>query len=559
MSTQNDQQQPSESAPVVLVILDGWGIGREEPGNAVLAARTPVLDRLWRDYPHATLTTSGEAVGLPAGQMGNSEVGHLNLGAGFVVYQWITRIDRAIADGTFFGNPAFVAAMDRAKTNGKTLHLLGLVSEGGVHSHTRHLVALLELAKRRGLDSVAIHAFTDGRDTPPTSGQRFLADLEDAINRIGVGRIATVSGRYYAMDRDKRWDRTERAYNAIVEGQGPVAQTAEEAITGSYEAGVTDEFIAPTVIVPAGGTPTAIQPGDELIMFDFRADRMRQITQAITLPDFTGFPRERVVAGKCGVTTTTRYEEGLPVTVAFEPHDVVNPVAKVISEAGLRQFHCAETEKYAHVTFFFNGGREAPFEGEDRTLIPSPKVATYDLQPEMSAAGVTDAVIGAVESGKYAFVIVNYANCDMVGHTGVFEAAVKAVETVDHCLGRVVDATLAQGGQLLITADHGNAEEMIDRATGGPMTAHTTNPVEVVLVTPDDHPRRHQPLAQRCILSSAGRTVIELLGLTCPPEMTSPSLLEPESDNSSAPSDSSAIDSLRLMHIAQMVAGHALG
>jgi 2,3-bisphosphoglycerate-independent phosphoglycerate mutase len=515
----------SGSRPVVLVILDGWGIGRDEPGNAVLAARTPTIDRLLAKYPHATLRCSGEDVGLPAGQMGNSEVGHLNLGAGFIVYQWITRIDRAIADGSFFGNPALIAAVDGCRERGSTLHLMGLIGDGGVHAHSRHLVALLELAKGRELERLAVHAFTDGRDTSPTSGLGFVDEIERQLALLGVGRIATVSGRYYAMDRDRRWERTSLAYEAIVDGQGSIARSAHDAIEASYAAGTTDEFILPTVIGDEWHPPMRLEPGDEVIYFNFRSDRGRQLTEALSVPDFQGFERARVVAGLCPVTTMTRYEAGLPVTVAFEPHDIVFPVARVVSDAGLKQFHCAETEKYAHVTFFFNGGREEPFPGEERRLIPSPKVATYDLQPEMSAGGVTDAVVDAVGSGRFDFVIVNFANCDMVGHTGVFSAAVAAVETADTCLGRVLEAVAAVGGVAIVTADHGNAEEMIDRETGGPMTAHTTNPVWVVLVTPEGHPLRNVELRPDGILSAVAPTVLRLLGLAVPADMTTPALI----------------------------------
>jgi 2,3-bisphosphoglycerate-independent phosphoglycerate mutase len=523
MSNRQAVNQPAGA--VVLVVLDGWGIGRDEPGNAVLAARTPVMNRLWSTYPHATLRTSGEAVGLPEGQMGNSEVGHLNLGAGFVVYQWITRIDRSIADGSFFENDAIRTAMDRARTNGSTLHLAGLIGDGGVHAHTRHLLALLRMAKDRAVDKVKIHAFTDGRDTSPTSGMAFAETIEHACAEIGIGEVASVSGRYYAMDRDNRWPRTARAYAAMVRGKGATAASATEAIKRSYDQGVTDEFIEPTVIVSSDSPPSGIQPGDEIITFNFRADRMRQITKALCLEDFDGFARERVVAQVCPVTTMTRYEEGLPVTVAFEPHDVVNPVARVISEAGLHQLHCAETEKYAHVTFFFNGGREEPFPGEDRALVPSPKVATYDLQPEMSAVGVTDRVVESLNTGAHDFIIVNYANGDMVGHTGDFEAAVTAIETVDSCLGRVVEAALARNGSLLVTADHGNAEEMIDRATGQPMTAHTTNAVPVILITPEADPQRRSHLREDGILCAVAPTVLNLLRLETPPEMTEPPLI----------------------------------
>jgi 2,3-bisphosphoglycerate-independent phosphoglycerate mutase len=513
--------------PVVLVILDGWGIGRDEPGNAVLAAETPTMDRLLATYPRATLLTSGEAVGLPEGQMGNSEVGHLNLGAGFVVYQWITRIDKAIADGSFAVNPALVSAVARARAGGGRLHLVGLVSDGGVHSHVRHLAALLRLAHDRGLDGdrVLLHAITDGRDSAPHGGLGYLRDIERTMADLQTGQVASVSGRYFAMDRDHRWERTRAAYDAIVGGEGPRAASAEAAIQASYDAGVTDEFIVPTVIVGETGTaPGSYRPGDQVVWFNFRADRARQLTEAMAAPSFDAFPR-RVRVGGGAVTTLTRYEAGLPVTVAFAPQDVAHPVARAVSEAGLFQFHTAETEKYAHVTFFFNGGREAPFPGEDRTLVPSPKVATYDLQPEMSAAGVAEAVVAAVGSGRYALVVANFANCDMVGHTGVFQAAVRAVETVDGCLARVVAATLAAAGVALVTADHGNAEAMIDRATGAPLTTHTTNPVPVVLVAPDDHPRRNAALRDGGVLAAVAPTLLALLGVPVPAEMDQPSLL----------------------------------
>ena len=514
---------PEMKRPVVLVILDGWGIGRDEPGNAVLAASTPVMDRLLATYPNATLRTSGEEVGLPAGQMGNSEVGHLNLGAGFIVYQWITRIDKSIRDGDFFDNPALCRSIDGCLERGSTLHAMGLVSDGGVHSHTRHLVALLELAKRRGLHRVAVHAFTDGRDTPPHGGIDYVADLQTEMSALGVGSISTVSGRYYAMDRDRRWERTKLAYDAIAEGIGPRFQTAEAAISSAYAGGVTDEFIIPAII---GEESAPIQPGDAVVMFNFRSDRCRQFTEALCSPDFAGFERPRPLWQSVPVTTMTQYEKGLPVAVAFEPHDVTDPVAKVISEAGKTQFHCAETEKYAHVSFFFNGGREEPFPGEERVLVPSPKVATYDLQPSMSAPGITDVVVAAVESGRFDFVIVNFANCDMVGHTGVLSAAISAVETVDGCLGRVVAATLFAGGSLIVTADHGNAEEMIVRETGMPMTAHTTNPVPIVVGTPEDSPFRLATLRTDGILSSVTPTILKLMGIPAPPAMTTPPLIE---------------------------------
>jgi 2,3-bisphosphoglycerate-independent phosphoglycerate mutase len=511
-------------SPVVLVVLDGWGVGRDDPGNAVLRAATPVMDQLWASYPHATLRTSGEDVGLPDGQMGNSEVGHTNLGAGFVVYQWLTRLDRAIANGEFAANPALNEAIDRTLANGQALHLVGLVSDGGVHSHLRHLEALLRLAAAKGVpaDRVIVHVITDGRDTAPTAGAEYVAQLEQAMADAGVGRIGTVSGRYYAMDRDRRWERTKLAYDAMVNGLGPIADSAAEVIAAAYAAGITDEFIIPTVI---GEDETGrIKPGDSVIFFNFRADRGRQLSEALVGEDFTGWERGPRLPG-LHLVTLARYEESLPAAVAFPPMDVVNPLARVISEAGLTQLHAAETEKYPHVTFFFNGGREEPFAGEERILIPSPKVATYDLQPEMSAPQLTDAVVAAIESGRFHFVIVNFANGDMVGHTGVLPAAIQAVETVDASLGRIVAAALEQGGVALVTADHGNAEEMVELLTGGPMTAHTTNPVPVVLVVPEESPLRHVRLREDGRLASVAPTVLRLLGVPAPPDMTEPSLL----------------------------------
>jgi 2,3-bisphosphoglycerate-independent phosphoglycerate mutase len=457
--------------------------------------------------------------------MGNSEVGHTNIGAGFVVYQWLTRIDLAVANGEFATNPALNRAIERAVANGGTLHLLGLVSDGGVHSHIEHLVALLRLARAHGLaaDRLAVHAFTDGRDTAPDSGLGFLHDLEQVMAGIGVGRVGTVSGRYYAMDRDHRWQRTQRAYDAIVHGRGERAGSAEEAVSRAYAAGITDEFIPPTVIDDGSG-PATIRPGDSVIFFNFRADRGRQLSEALVGEAFGGWERGPRIPG-VHLVTMARYEEGLEAEIAFAPMDVTNPLARVVSEAGLAQFHAAETEKYPHVTFFLNGGREEPFPGESRVLIPSPKVATYDLQPEMNAPELTDAVVGAIESRQYHLIVVNYANGDMVGHTGVFAAAVAAIETVDACLARVIAATLNQDGVALVTADHGNAEEMIDRETGAPMTAHTTNPVPVVLVTPDDHRLRHAPLRQGGRLSAVAPTMLNLMEIAVPDSMTEPALI----------------------------------
>jgi 2,3-bisphosphoglycerate-independent phosphoglycerate mutase len=523
--TSGTSRRNRSQGPVVLVILDGWGIGRDEPGNAVFHARTPTRDRLWADDPHATLLTSGEDVGLPAGQMGNSEVGHTNIGAGFIVYQWLTRIDLAVANGELAANPALNRAIERAVENGGTLHLLGLVSDGGVHAHIQHLIALLRLAKSRGLpaDRVVVHAFTDGRDTAPDSGLGFLRELERAMAGIGVGRVGTVSGRYYAMDRDHRWERTQRAYDAIVHGSGERAGSAEDAVSRAYAAGITDEFIPPTVIDDGSG-PGTIGPNDSAIFFNFRADRGRQLSEALVGEAFGGWDRGPRIPG-LHLVTMARYEDGLEAEVAFAPMDVTNPLARVVSEVGLAQFHAAETEKYPHVTFFLNGGREEPFPGESRVLVPSPKVATYDLQPEMSAPELTEVIVGAIESGLYQLIVVNYANGDMVGHTGVFNAAVAAIETVDACLARVIAAILGRDGVALVTADHGNAEEMIYRGTGAPMTAHTTNPVPVVLVTPDDHALRHAELRQGGRLSAVAPTLLALIGVAVPDSMTEPGLL----------------------------------
>jgi len=510
---------------VTLVILDGWGIGPDDPGNAIRAASTPVMDRLQTHYPMTTLRCSGLDVGLPAGQMGNSEVGHLNLGAGRIVYQLITRIDLAIEDGSFFHNPALLAAVDRARQPGRTLHLLGLIGNGGVHSHQHHAEALLELAACHRLQRVAIHAFTDGRDTEPTSGLGFMRHLLRRVEALDTGIVATVCGRYYAMDRDRRWERTKRAYDAIVCGQGPRATDPLVAIEQAYACGVTDEFIEPVVIVDTHGQPRApIVDGDAIIFFNFRADRARQLTQALTDPQFVAFERCSAPRNLL-VVTMSEYEPTFPVLVAFPTEDVRWPLAQVLSEAGLRQFHTAETEKYAHVTYFFNGGREEPFPGEERKLVPSPKVSTYDLKPEMSAPGVTEAALAAIASERYAFVLINYANPDMVGHTGVFEAAVRAVECVDACLGQIVEATLARGGTVIVTADHGNADEMLIPGTNDVWTAHTKNPVPFVLVSPDDSPYRHARLRSGGRLADVAPTVLQILDLPQPREMTGQSLI----------------------------------
>lgn len=510
---------------VCLVVLDGWAIGPDYPGNAIRAAHTPVMDRLQAQYPMTTLRCWGRDVGLPDDQMGNSEVGHLNLGAGRIVYQLITRIDLAIEDGSFFQNEALLRAVERALEPNRTLHLLGLIGDGGVHSHQRHLHALLELAARHSVPRVAIHAFTDGRDTSPTAGREHLRELLATIERLRTGFVASVSGRYYAMDRDKRWERTQRAYDAIVCGQGPTATDPLAAVERSYAEGVTDEFIVPTVIVDPSGQPLApIRDGDAVIFFNFRADRARQLTQALTDPTFNAFPRCRWPHNLLMVTMA-EYEPHFPVLVAFAPDIVRTPLARVLSEAGHRQFHTAETEKYAHVTYFFNGGREEPFPGEERVLVPSPKVPTYDLQPEMSAPQVTDVAVEAIRSRRYTFVLVNYANPDMVGHTGVFEAAVKAVECVDRCLGRIEEAVRATGGYLLVTADHGNADEMLVPGTNEVWTAHTKNPVPFVLVSPDGSPYRRAALRRQGRLADVAPTILQILELPQPEEMTGRTLI----------------------------------
>jgi 2,3-bisphosphoglycerate-independent phosphoglycerate mutase len=456
--------------------------------------------------------------------MGNSEVGHLNLGAGFVVYQWITRIDQTIQDGTFGNSRAFQSAFDHVNAIGSTLHIVGMVGDGGVHSHTRHLLALLDAAKSRGVARVLVHAITDGRDTSPTSGEGFVSEVETYLHDHGIGRIASVSGRYYAMDRDHRWERTKLAFDAIAFGRGPTASDGTEVLRTSYLESVTDEFVRPTVVTDGSGQSHWIGRNDAVILSNFRSDRLRQFTEALSKPEFDGFDREAFEV-PASIVTMTSYEDGLPVEVAFPSHDVVNPLTRVISDAGLTQFHSAETEKYPHVTFFFNGGREEPFPGEDRRLVPSPKVAAYDLQPEMSAEDVCSGVVAAIRSREYDFILVNFANADMVGHSGLYDAVVKAVETVDACLGRIVDALAEVGGVGLFTADHGNAERLIDPVTGGPMTAHTTNPVPVVLVAPSDSPLRHVELKPDQVLSSIAPTVLNLLGLPTPADMTSPALI----------------------------------
>ncbi|MDE6881031.1 MAG: 2,3-bisphosphoglycerate-independent phosphoglycerate mutase [Oscillospiraceae bacterium] len=498
--------------PTTLIIMDGFGLRSDTEGNAVAHAKTPVLDQLFAGCAHTTLSASGLDVGLPAGQMGNSEVGHTNIGGGRVVFQDLPRISRSIEDGSFFENAAYCAAMDACKEKGSALHLYGLLSDGGVHSHNTHLWALLEMAKRRGLERVYIHAFLDGRDVSPTSGKDFVAETVQKCQEIGVGKLATVMGRYYAMDRDKRWDRVEQAYDAMVYGQGIQNRDPVDAVAKSYANGVTDEFVEPVVCDSEG----VISDNDSIIFFNFRPDRAREITRVFVDPEFDGFQREFF---PLTYVCTTEYDATMPnVQVAFPRNLVKNGLGEYLSSLGMTQLRIAETEKYAHVTFFFNGGSEAVFPGEDRVLVASPKVATYDLQPEMSAFEVTDKCVERIESGNYDVIILNFANCDMVGHTGVYEAAVKAVETVDTCVGRVVDATRAMGGIVMITADHGNAEEMY-KHDNSPMTAHTTNLVPFILVGADA--KLHQGR-----LADIAPTILDIMGLECPPEMDGSSLIK---------------------------------
>jgi 2,3-bisphosphoglycerate-independent phosphoglycerate mutase len=514
----------TEHRPAVLVILDGWGIEAPGVGNAITLADTPVFDNLWRTCPQSTLKTSGLDVGLTEGQMGNSEVGHLNLGAGFVVHQTLTRINLAIKDGSFYRNEALVDAIQKAKKGGTTLHLMGLLSDGGVHSHINHLKALLTLCKQHDFSNVVVHAFLDGRDTSPHGGRLYLEELQREMAELGVGRIASVIGRYKAMDRDKRWERTREAFDLLVSADGESTSDASTAVQRNYDNNVTDEFMPPIVVDDEDGRATRIVGGDVIIFFNFRADRGRQLTS--TLSGQTPAEAEMPAApANLHIVTMTEYDARLPVTVAFEPETVDYPLARVIAESGRRQFHTAETEKYAHVTYFFNGGREEPFDGEVRQMVQSPMVATYDLQPEMSAAGVANEAIAAIESGEFDFIVLNFANCDMVGHTGILRAAIQATEAVDVELGRVVEATLAAGGVALVTADHGNAEQMLIPGTNTAMTAHTINPVPVVLVAPESSPLRHKSLRAGGRLADVAPTLLDLLGIDQPETMTGRSLI----------------------------------
>lgn len=496
------------------MILDGWGHREEREANAIAQASTPNFDKLWANYPHTFLNTSGEFVGLPHGQMGNSEVGHLNLGAGRIVHQDIMRISKAIDDGSFFENPALIEALDAVKESG-SLHLMGLLSPGGVHSLQKHLYALIDMAKQRGVKRVSIHAILDGRDTPPRSGLSFLSELREQLLKKGIGRVVSVMGRYYCMDRDNRWERVKRAYDAITRGEGKRAVIHLDALQESYDNDVTDEFVEPIVVVNDSGEPVDIvKDGDSIIFFNFRSDRAREITRALTEPGFDEF--ERIVFPAVHFTCMTRYDKRFHLPVAFAPHQPKNILAAVAADHGFTNLRIAETEKYAHVTFFFNGGREEKYPGEERILIPSPKVATYDLQPEMNAAEVAATLVRELNTGAHDFVICNFANPDMVGHTGVLEAAVKAIEAVDRCLGMVVDALDFDRDVMIVTADHGNAELMIDAANGGPHTAHTTNLVPCMLL---DNLYKGN-LIEGGSLRDVAPTMCHYLGIDPPPEMT---------------------------------------
>jgi 2,3-bisphosphoglycerate-independent phosphoglycerate mutase len=506
----------------MLMILDGWGMRQPDSGNAVYLARTPNLDRILVGYPHTQLQTSGPAVGLPDGVMGNSEVGHLNIGAGRVVYQDLLRIDRAIEDGSFFTNPALTAVCEDVKNDDAALHLMGLVSDGGVHSQLTHLYALLELAKRTGIEKVFIHVILDGRDTAPDGGAEYVRQLQTQIRRIGVGAIATICGRYYAMDRDTRWERTEQAYRLYTKAEGVTAHDPVAAIEEAYQRGETDEFVKPIVLSSSNDQPVAcVGNGDAILFFNFRADRTRQLTRAFTEPNFNGFARGSRL-DLSNYTCMTLYDEGFDLPVAFPAVHMEGILGQVISSQGLRQLRIAETEKYAHVTYFFNGGQETPFENEDRSLIPSPRdIATYDQKPEMSAIAVTEEVLNRIVSDQYDLIVLNFANMDMVGHTGVLEAAIKACETVDYCIGRIIETVLSKNGALLITADHGNAETMITD-NGNIHTAHTTNPVHLVLVN-----NKHRKASLRPgVLGDIAPTILDLMGIDPPDEMTGKSLIE---------------------------------
>ncbi len=506
-----------ESPPLVLVVLDGWGLGAPADDNAIAQARTPTYTELIDQYPHASLVTSGAAVGLPQGQMGNSEVGHMNLGAGRIVYQDLTRIDRGIGDGSLFDNAALAASMDRCAGGRGALHLVGLLSDGGVHSHQRHLHALIEMARRRDVERLFVHVVTDGRDTPPTGGAGYVAALEGALEDAGIGCIASVSGRYYAMDRDRRWQRTARAYEAMTRGRGRTAQTPGALLEAAYAAGTTDEFVEPGVVVDGGGQPVGpIADGDSVVLFNFRADRVRQLTRALAHQDFDGF--DRPVRPRVQCTTMTEYDATFDLPTAFPPSVLSASLAEVLCGRRMSTLRLAETEKYAHVTYFFNCGEERPYAGEDRILVPSQKVPTYDLKPEMSAAGITEELVADIEAARHDVVICNFANADMVGHTGRIEAAVTAVSTLDRCLLRIVETVEKAGGALVITADHGNAEQMWDAERQEPHTAHTTNPVPILVVQRELRGRGYR--LRDGSLRDVAPTILGMLGVAPPGEMT---------------------------------------
>jgi 2,3-bisphosphoglycerate-independent phosphoglycerate mutase len=531
-SNQSNAQKPRHR-PVVLIIIDGWGISFEERGNAILAARTPNMDRYLREYPCGALQASGIEVGLPWGEIGNSETGHKNIGAGQVMYQSLPQITLSIKDGSFFQNPAFLEAAEHVKKNESSLHFMGLVSNGGVHSHIDHLLALIDFARQQKLrKQVFVHAFTDGRDVPPQSAKEFIEQLSKHMRRRRTGAIATVAGRYWALDRNKNWDRTRRTYDAMVYGKGPTARSAMEVIEKAYAQNQWDEKIEPHVIVNRRGEPIGtIKDGDAVIFFDFRPDRARQLTYAFVQKDFSVFPVKQF--NDLDFVTMTEYDAALSVTIAFKEQLAPAPMAAVISKAGLRQLHIAETEKYAHVTYFLNNGREKPYPGEDQVLIPSPDVKDYAETPAMSAAKIAARVVREIKKDKYDFIVVNFANPDMIGHTGKFKAAVKACGVVDECVGKIVAAALAKGGAVLITADHGNAEEMINPQTGEVETDHTTNLVPLIYITPDNHlptPKSDETLMQILlaplgVLSDVGPSTLAALGLKAPPTMTAQNLL----------------------------------
>jgi 2,3-bisphosphoglycerate-independent phosphoglycerate mutase len=505
--------------PLVLIILDGFGHSDSHHGNAVYAAKMPVFDRLYQTMPNGLISGSGMDVGLPDGQMGNSEVGHMNLGAGRVVYQDFTRVTKAIRDGEFFENPNICKAVDQAVASGKAVHILGLLSDGGVHSHEDHLVAMVELAAKRGADKIYLHAFLDGRDTPPRSAHQYLATMEATYARLGKGRTASVIGRYFAMDRDNRWDRVESAYNLIVDGTSEFhADTAKAALDAAYERGENDEFVKATSI----GAPVTVEDGDSVVFMNFRSDRARELTRVFVEDDFADFARRRQ-ARLAGFVTLTKYAANIDAPAAFEKGGLHNVLGEYLANNGKTQLRIAETEKYAHVTFFFSGGREEPFPGEERILIPSPKVATYDLQPEMSAPEVTDRIVDAIENQRYDVIVVNYANGDMVGHSGIMEAAVKAVECLDVCVGRITQALEKVGGEALITADHGNVEQMTNEQTHQPHTAHTTEPVPFVYVG-----KRAFKVREGGVLADVAPTMLMLLGMDIPNEMTGTPILVAE-------------------------------